>query len=140
MHKCVSQECIILYSKLMYAYDIVMIQIFSLRVLMSFIKCQSLCMFILTVNVEKTKIEIFRNGCKIKSNDKQNLIGHHLETEDKFVCLGVLLHFNVHCTQKQLACQAKQSKQSFQEQIKNSSKCSIYKHVIDHFCLQHYFL
>ena len=30
------------------------------------------------------------------------------------------------------------SVQSCQEQINNSSKCVIYKHVIDHFCLQYY--
>ena len=49
-----------------------------------------------------TKVVIFRNGGKIKSNEKWNLYGHPLEIVDKFVYLGVLLNFDgkYHCTQK----------------------------------------
>ena len=48
-----------------------------------------------------TKVVIFRNGGKIKSNEKWNLYGHPLEIGDKVVYLGVLLNFNgkYHCTQ-----------------------------------------
>ena len=75
----------------MYADDIN--YLFSLRVLMSFNKIlDTLYVYStdwdLTVNFEKTKGVIFRNGGKIKSNEKWNLNGHPLEIVDKFVYLN----------------------------------------------------
>ena len=75
----------------------------------------------LTVKVEKTKVVIFRNGGKIKSNEKWNLNGHPLEIVDKFVYLGVLLNFNgkYQCTQKQLAIQARKAMFALKSNVRN---------------------
>ena len=74
-----------------------MIWLFSLRVLMSFKKRWTLCMIIrdLTVNVDKTKVITFIYGDKIKSKLWINLFTL------VFCKTSMLL-----CTQKQLACQA----------------------------------
>ena len=58
----------------------------------------------LNVIVEKTKIEIFRNGGKIKSNEKWNFNRHTLEIVDVCVYLVVLYNGKYRCTQKQFAC------------------------------------
>ena len=101
-----------------------MICLFSLRVLMNFKKCETFCAFILLIGIllsTLTKVVIFRNAGKVKSNEKWNLNGHPLEIVEKFVYLGVLLNFNSKypCMQKQLACQARKTMFAFKSNVKN---------------------
>ena len=61
----------------------------------------------LTVNVEKTKIVIFKNGGKIRSDEKWFLNGDNISIVDKFIYLGMLMKFND--TQKQLSLQGRKA-------------------------------
>ena len=60
-----------------------------------------------TVNVEKTKIVIFRNGRKIRSDEKWFLKGDNISIVDKFMYLGMLINYNgkFNDTQTQLSLQ-----------------------------------
>ena len=48
----------------------------------------------LSVNVEKTRIEIFKNGGKIWSDEKWFLNGDNISIVDKFMYLGMLINYN----------------------------------------------
>lgn len=65
----------------------------------------------LTVNVQKTKIVIFRNGGKIHNNERWHLNGEPIEVVDSFTYLGLLLQYNgkFNNTQKQLASQGRKA-------------------------------
>lgn len=65
----------------------------------------------LTVNVQKTKIVIFRNGGKIHNNERWHLNGEPTEVVDSFTYLGLLLQYNgkFNNTQKQLASQGRKA-------------------------------
>jgi hypothetical protein len=61
----------------------------------------------LTLSVDKTKIMIFRNGGKIKDNERFFYIGRALQTVDNFNYLGMLFNCNgrFSITQKHIADQ-----------------------------------
>ncbi|XP_055997458.1 uncharacterized protein LOC130047118 [Ostrea edulis] len=73
----------------------------------------------LSVNVEKTKIVIFRNGSKISSNERWHLNGEPIEIVDKFTYLGVLMNYNgkFSTTQKQLASQGRKAMFSLKSKV-----------------------
>ena len=48
----------------------------------------------LTVNTEKTKVIVFRNGGKIREYEDWSYDGHELEIVDQFNYLGMLLNYN----------------------------------------------
>ena len=61
----------------------------------------------LSVNVEKIRIEIFKNGRKIWSDEKWFLNGDNISIVDKFMYLGMLINYNrkFNDTQKHLLLQ-----------------------------------
>lgn len=65
----------------------------------------------ITVNVQKTKIVIFRNGGKIHNCERWHLNGEPIEVVDSFIYLGLLLQYNgkFNNTQKQLASQGRKA-------------------------------
>ena len=77
----------------------------------------------LTVNVEKTKIVIFRNGGKIRSDEKWFLNGENISTVDKFMYLGMLINYNgkFNDTQKQLSLQGRKAMFSLKSK---TNKCT----------------
>ena len=64
---------------------------------------------LITVNVEKTKIVISRNGGKIRFDEKWSLNGDNISIVDKFMYPGMLLNYNgkFNDTQKQLSLQGR---------------------------------
>ena len=65
----------------------------------------------LTVNTDKTKIVVFRNGGRVRDNEKWFYDGNTLETVDQFIYLGMLLCYNgkFYQTQKHLAEQGRKA-------------------------------
>ena len=63
------------------------------------------------VNVQKTKVVVFRNGGKIHNNVKWSYSGENVEIVDLFVYIGVMFNFNgkFFVTQKQLAAQGRKA-------------------------------
>lgn len=74
----------------------------------------------LVVNVAKTKIVVFRNGGKLRTDEKWEYKGEILEVLDQFVYLGVLFNFNGKflVTQKQLASQGRKALFALKSTIK----------------------
>ncbi|XP_078312623.1 uncharacterized protein LOC144619140 [Crassostrea virginica] len=65
----------------------------------------------LDVNVQKTKVVVFRNGGKIHNNEKWSYSGENVEIVDQFVYLGIMFNLNgkFFVTQKQLAAQGRKA-------------------------------
>ena len=65
----------------------------------------------LTVNTNKTKVMVFRNGGKLREEDKWYFNGGVLETVDEFNYLGILMNFNgkYRKTQQKIAEQGKKA-------------------------------
>ena len=65
----------------------------------------------LSLNVDKTKIVVFRNGGKMKDSEKWYYNGKSLDIVNKFNYLGMLFNFNgkFNVTQKHLAQQGKKA-------------------------------
>lgn len=65
----------------------------------------------LTVNVQKTKIIVFRNGRTIRNNEKWYYNNEPIEVVNEFNYLGLMLNYNGKCfkTQKHISEQGKKS-------------------------------
>ena len=87
----------------------------------------------LTVNTEKTKIVIFRNGGKIKDNEKWTFNGDDLEIVNEITYLGMLFNYNGKFlkTQKHIAEQARKAYFAINNKLKDfnfnmETKCSVF--------------
>ena len=87
----------------------------------------------LTLNVDKTKIMVFRNGGKIKDNERFFYNGRALETVDNFNYLGMLFNYNgkFNITQKHTADQGRKAFFAINNKLKKfqfniESKCSVF--------------
>jgi hypothetical protein len=65
----------------------------------------------LTLNVDKTKIMVFRNGDKVEDNEIFFYNGRALEMVDNFNYLGMLFNYNgkFNITQKHIADQGRKA-------------------------------
>ena len=87
----------------------------------------------LTLNVQKTKIVIFRNGGIIRENEKWFYNGQQIEVVNQFKYLGMLFNFNGkhNITQKHVAEQGRKAYFALNSKFKNHhfniiSKCSVF--------------
>ena len=87
----------------------------------------------LTVNTDKTKIMVFRNGGRLKDNEKWVYNNCELEIVDEFNYLGLLLNYNGKFTkaQQQLADQGRKALFSISSKLNNfffniETKCSVF--------------
>ena len=61
----------------------------------------------LTVNINKTKVVVFRNGGKLRNDEKWTYNGENIEVVDQYLYLGVMLHYNGKFYKTQLNIAAK---------------------------------
>ena len=87
----------------------------------------------LTLNVDKTKIVLFRNGGKIRENEKWFYNGKEIEVVNQFKYLGMLFNYNGkhNVTQKHVAEQGRKAYFAINSKLKNhhfniKSKCSVF--------------
>ena len=85
------------------------------------------------MNTDKTKIVVFRNGGRIRDNEKWFYDGNTLETVDQFIYLGMLLCYNGKFYQTQKTLSRARKKSSFALNGKLSvfdfnveTKCSVF--------------
>ena len=77
----------------------------------------------LCINVEKSKIVVFRNSGKIKDNEQWFIGNEILENVDKFTYLGILFHYNNKFTkaEEQLADQSRKAMFALRKNIRGMS-------------------
>ena len=87
----------------------------------------------LTLNSDKTKIMVFRNGGNLRENEKWFYNGSELETVNEFNYLGMLFNYNgkFNLTQKQLADQGRKAMFALNAKLKNhtfniETQCSVF--------------
>ena len=73
------------------------------------------------VNVEKTKIVVFRNAGNARNEETWSFDSKIIEVVDQFKYLGILLNFNgkIFTTQKQLASQGRKAMLTSKSSISN---------------------
>ena len=83
----------------------------------------------LEVNVEKTKIVVFRNAGRASNEETWSFDGKLIQVVDQFTYLGILLNFNgkFFTTQKQLASQGRKAMFALKSSVSNLSlnHCSL---------------
>jgi hypothetical protein len=87
----------------------------------------------LTVNIDKTKILVFRNGGKVNDKEKWTYDGKNLEIVNTFNYLGMLFNFNgkFSKTQKHIADQGRKALFAITSKLKQcnfniETKCSVF--------------
>ena len=87
----------------------------------------------LTVNIDKTKIMVFRNGKKLNENETWTFDGKRLDIVDQFNYLGILLNYNGKFlqTQKHIAQQGQKALFAISSTLRKfnfniETKCSIF--------------